>query len=56
MAVPLICAAVGFVVNYIYLGRASKLNGYVPCEKCAKTPRQTLVDDINSRRKVEKIK
>ena len=36
--------------------RSLKLDGYIPCEKCANLPRQTLVDDINSRRKVEKIK
>ncbi|AUR94326.1 hypothetical protein NVP1193O_195 [Vibrio phage 1.193.O._10N.286.52.C6] len=36
--------------------RSLKMDGYIPCEKCANLPRQTLVDDINSRRKVEKIK
>ena len=39
-----------------YPTRTLKLNGYVPCEKCAKMPRQKLVDDINSRRKLAKIK
>ena len=36
--------------------RSLKMDGYIPCEKCANLPRQTLVDDINSRRKVDKIK
>jgi len=36
--------------------RTLEINGYIPCEKCANLPRKTLVDDINSRRKVEKIK
>ena len=36
--------------------RTLKLSGYIPCEKCAKMSRQKLVDDINSRRKVAKIK
>lgn len=39
-----------------YSSRTLKLDGYVPCESCAKTPRQQLVNDINSRRKVTKIK
>ena len=38
-----------------YEKRTLKLNGYIPCEKCSKLPRQELVDDINSRRKVKKI-
>lgn len=39
-----------------YGNRNLKLDGYVPCEKCSNKPRQELVNDINSRRKVEKIK
>ena len=38
-----------------YEKRTLKLDGYVSCEKCSKLPRQELVDDINSRRKVKKI-
>jgi len=37
-----------------YSTRTLKLDGFVPCEKCATLPRDQLVDDINSRRKVEK--
>ena len=33
-----------------------KLEGYIPCEKCSNKPRQVLVDEINSRRKIVKIK
>lgn len=36
--------------------RTLKLDGYIPCEKCAKLPRQVLVNDINSRRKIKKLR
>ena len=39
-----------------YKSRNLKLDGYIPCEKCSNKTRQQLVDEINSRRKVEKIK
>lgn len=39
-----------------YPNRNIRLDGYIPCKKCANKPRQVLVDDIKSRRKVDKIK
>ncbi len=39
-----------------FKSRNLKLEGYVPCEKCAKLPRQRGGEGMNSRRKVEKIK